>query len=279
MKALIFFSSKINISDYLTYLENELNQLKIKTVKIPVNFQEDLDLHEKINPKKDFAISLGGDGTVLHVARQLFEHEIIPIFPVNFGSMGFITEIKKDELLHLIDKYLNGNVKFDERILLRAKVFDEKTHLVKYSGLALNDTIIARHSSFKPIDLELTVNNHYVCKYRGDGLIVATPTGSTAYSLSASGPIVEPALDNLLITPICSHSLRVRPLVLSGSSLIKVDIATDAMQKLVMDGQERFTLKMGDCVSINSTQNKIKIARPDQRTFFNVLKEKLNWLD
>jgi NAD+ kinase len=139
--------------------------------------------------------------------------------------------------------------------------------------------VITRHSLCKLIEVELMVNGEYVCRYRADGLIVSTPTGSTAYSLSASGPILEPDLDNILITPICPHSLRVRPLVVSGDKTLEFRILSDETQMLTIDGQEWYYLNPEEIVVIKKAEKKVRLAKPDKRTFYTVLKEKLNWLD
>lgn len=276
MRALIFFSEKKNVAQFVKYLEEELFLLGINTLVIPLKIGEIPKLEFKINPKEDLAISVGGDGTVLRVARLIHPYHL-PIFPVNFGNLGFITEIKKNEIVNIIRKYQDGSVFFDERLMLEAEVLSSKER--KFHGFALNEALISRHFLYKLLELELTLDKEYVCRYRADGLMIATPTGSTAYNLSAGGPILEPDLNNILITPICPHSLRVRNLVISAKKMIAIRVLSEDKQILTLDGQESFELHPEDIIMIKAAPHPIKIAKPDQRTFYTVLKEKLDWLD
>lgn len=276
MRALVFFSEKKNVSHFIKYLEEELFLLNVESRFISVSIDDQKELDFKVNPETDFAISIGGDGTVLMVARTLLKHQI-PIFPVNFGNLGFITEIKKNELITLIKKHLDKNVFFEERLMLESTIISDKSIVQK--NYALNDVVVTRSSWCKLIEVELSINGDYVCRYRADGLIIATPTGSTAYSLSAGGPILEPDLNSIVITPICPHSLRVRPLVISSNKEIEIRVVSDANQMLNHDGQNQTDLNTDDIVLIKATPQKIRLAKPDKRNFYTVLKEKLNWLD
>jgi len=277
MRALVFYSGKRSIPGFIKYLEEELYLLGIQSVFIKVQLGTTPILDFEINSAEDFAISLGGDGTVLHVAQLLYGLNPIPLFPVNFGSLGFITEIRKNELIPLIKKFLSDEVCFEERLMLEIEVFSGKKKV--YTGLVLNEAVLTRHQRFQLLELELRINNFYVCRYRSDGLIIATPTGSTAYSLSAGGPILEPEIKQFLINPICAHSLGSRPLVVSAEKIVEIRVLHQIEQKLVLDGQERTHLRAGDIVIIKAAKQFIKIVQPDQRNFFSVLREKLNWLD
>jgi len=276
MRALIFFSEKKDVSQFVKYLEEELFLMQVETVLIPVKIPEPAGLEIEIRPETDFAVSLGGDGTVLFVTRTLYPHPI-PIFPVNFGNLGFITEIKRNELIPMIQKYIKGQASLEERILLDGQVVSSKE--ITARALAFNDMVITRHALCKLIELELSIDGEYVCRYKADGLILSTPTGSTAYSLSASGPILEPGLNCFLITPICPHSLRVRPLVVPAEKTLEVRILSSETQMLAVDGQEWHPLNPGDMVRVAAAEKKTRIVKPDLRNFYMVLKEKLNWLE
>lgn len=276
MRALIFFSEKKNVAQFVQYLEEELFLLGISAQVIPLKIGEKPVLDFKINSKEDFAISVGGDGTVLRVARLVYPINI-PIFPVNFGNLGFITEIKKNEIIQIIQKYKQKHIFFDERLMLEAEVLSLKEK--KFKGIALNEAVVSRNFLYKLLELELTIDKEYVCRYRADGLIIATPTGSTAYSLSAGGPILEPDLQNFVITPLCPHSLRVRNLVVSAKKEIAIRVLSEEKQLLTLDGQDSFELQPEDIIVIKAAAHPVKIAKPDQRTFYSVLKEKLDWLD
>ncbi|HCL56583.1 MAG TPA: NAD(+) kinase [Spirochaetia bacterium] len=275
MRALVFYSERKNTSSFLKYLKEELDLLKIQSVFIPLTIEKKMSIDFEIDEETDFAVSLGGDGTVLHVTRILY-HYSIPIFPVNFGNLGFITEIKQNELIHMIKEYLNQKIGFDYRLMLETNIHHQRHHKV-FTGFALNEITLTRTIPCKLIEIEVKIDEHYVSKYRADGLIIATPTGSTAYSLSAGGPILEPGLNNFIITPISPHSLRLRPLVISSDKEIELKVLTSGESMVTLDGQEIHYLKDHEIVVVKSAAKRIKIARPDKRNFYNVLKEKLNW--
>ncbi len=276
MRALIFFLEEKDVSQFVKSLEEELFLLNIKTVLFPLSSQNNLPSSFNVNSQTDFAISLGGDGTVLSVVRLLYPH-VLPIFPINFGNLGFITEIKKNELLAILKKHIQKKVEVEERILLQGQVISSQE--VKASLLAFNDFVISPHTVKKLINIELFIDNEYVCRYRADGLILSSPTGSTAYSLSAGGPILEPDLNCFVITPICPHSLRVRPLVVSAHKTLEIKILSKEPQSLTADGQDSYALNLDDGVIINKAPQKTQIVKSDLRNFYTVLKEKLNWLE
>lgn len=276
MRALIFYAERKNIASFVRYLEEEFYLLKIHTITIPLSPDKKQKINFECNPQEDFAVSLGGDGTMLGVARFLYPWNI-PIFPVNFGNLGFITEIKNNEIVPMIKNYLENQVVFEERILLESRIFSLNAD--ENVSIAMNDVVITRKTPCKIIDLEVLVNQEYFCRYRADGLIIATPTGSTAYSLSASGPILEPTLENIVITPICPHSLRVRPLVLPADKQIEIRVLGSEDNLLTIDGQETYDIDSQNIIFVKTAPKKIRLAKPEKRSFYNVLKEKLNWLD
>ncbi|MDD3653734.1 MAG: NAD(+)/NADH kinase [Desulfotomaculaceae bacterium] len=218
-------------------------------------------------------IVLGGDGTLLRATRRVASVGT-PIIGVNLGHLGFLTEIDLPEILPALEKLLSGHYLIDERMMLEAHVYREGQVIKQFVGL--NDAVITKGAFARLIILETHVNEQYVNTYPADGLIVASPTGSTAYSLSAGGPLVTPDLDLMLITPICPHTLWARPLAVAPDSVIKVVILSSQGEvKLTMDGQHGFRLLQHDEVVLNRAPKKAKFIRLQGRGFFDVLRKKL----
>jgi NAD+ kinase len=220
-------------------------------------------------------IVLGGDGTLLSAARAVRGREI-PIFAVNLGGLGFLTAITIDQIFPELERALRGEQRVATRRMLGCEVVRAGATLVAYE--ALNDVVITKSSIARMIDLETHVDNHYVCTYKADGLIVTTPTGSTAYSLSAGGPIIFPAVAALCITPICPHMLTNRPVIVPDTSVIQViSLAANDDAYLTIDGQIGIPLKHEDRILCRSSSNSIHLIRPPKSLFFDVLREKLKW--
>ena len=224
----------------------------------------------------DLAISLGGDGTVLYAARLLLEQGT-PILPVNLGNFGFITEVTKSEWRGAFQKYESGELEAGDRVLIEAEILREGSVFAR--ATALNDVVIASAQKSRLIALTVCLSGLPIARYRADGVIFATPTGSTAYSLAAGGPILHPETEALIINPICPFSLAHRPLVLPIQEVISA--AVDARQRtavvLTADGQTAVDLREGDVVTLRASAKRARIIRSDRRTFYFVLKEKLNW--
>lgn len=223
----------------------------------------------------DLIIVFGGDGTMLSVAR-LIGGKNIPILGINLGGLGFITEINKDELYESFDRILAGKYSIEDRIMLNAFVYRNNERIADF--LVLNDVVINKGTLARIIDLEVFVNKIYVTKFKSDGLIISSPTGSTAYSLSAGGPILYPTLNCIIITPICPHTLTHRSIVLPDSFTIEVVLGSDIEDVvLTLDGQAGFSLKKEDRVEIRKSEFKTKIIMPPDRDYFQVLRKKLKW--
>ena len=223
----------------------------------------------------DMVIVLGGDGTLLAAARALAGREI-PIFPVNLGHLGFLTAITVDELYTELDRALRGEYRVAGRRMLHCELH-RGPELVG-SWEALNDVVLTKASLARMIEVETRVDQHFVCTYRADGLIVSTPTGSTAYSLSAGGPIVFPSVAALLITPICPHMLTNRPVLVPDESVIQIITrATGDEAYLTIDGQVGEPLQRGDRVVCQRSDKYVHLIRPPRMMFFDVLREKLSW--
>ncbi len=222
----------------------------------------------------DLLLVLGGDGTLLSVARVVGDLGV-PILGVNLGGLGFLTALTVDELFPALEALLREELVVEERMMLAASVSRQGERLSEY--VALNDMVITKSAMSRIVRLEVAVDQEFATGYRADGLIISTPTGSTAYCLSAGGPIVFPTMDAMVLTPICSHTLTNRPIVLPASQRIEVTLLTDQDVMLTADGQVGFALKQWDTVEIHRAAARIRLLRPPQKDFFSVLRTKLKW--
>lgn len=220
-------------------------------------------------------IVLGGDGTLLSAARAVGSREI-PIFPVNLGGLGFLTAITVDDLFEELDRALRGEHRVAPRRMLHCEL--RRKGEVVSSYLALNDVVVTKASLARMIDLVARVDQHFVCRYKADGLIVSTPTGSTAYSLSAGGPIIFPSVSCFCLTPICPHMLTNRPVIVpEGFEIDLLNLAADGDAWLTVDGQVGEPLRKDDHVVCRRSEQAVHLVRPPKMMFFDVLREKLKW--
>ncbi len=223
----------------------------------------------------DVVFVLGGDGTMLSVSR-LVAQEGIPILGINLGGMGFITEINKNEIREAVGRVVSNRFSVEERLMLTAAVRRGGGKVSAYT--VLNDVVINKGALARIIDMETFINGTYVTTFKADGLIISTPTGSTAYSLAAGGPIIYPTLDSIVLTPICSHTLTNRPLVLPHDVEIKVSLKTLSEDVyLTLDGQVGFSLRMDDVLEISRSDFKTRLIVPEERDYFKILRTKLKW--
>jgi NAD+ kinase len=227
----------------------------------------------------DLIVVLGGDGTFIGMAGRIAQSGAdIPILGVNFGSLGFLTEVTLVELYDVLDSALQGTAQFDERMMLRARTIrDGQAHSDR---IVLNDVVITKAALSRITDLSVSLGRESVMRVRADGLIIATPTGSTAYNLAAGGPIVHPSVDSLLLTPIAPHMLTNRPVVVPGSSEIRVQPMMDGSNDEVyvtFDGQFGHPLEPDDIIDIRRAERALKLVRATKRTYFELLREKLKW--
>lgn len=223
----------------------------------------------------ELLLVLGGDGTMLAAAREAAPRGI-PILPINMGSLGFLTSFTAEELYPALEDTLAGRAAVEERVLLMV----ERTHNgnVLTQQWVLNDTVVHKGTLARMIELELHIDGGFVCRYRADGLIVATPTGSTAYSMSAGGPIVHPRVESILITPICPHTLNDRPVVVPNTSMIELRLSETADSVfLTLDGQTGVPMQLGDRVRITRSPQRLKLIHPVNKTYFEILRNKLRW--
>jgi NAD+ kinase len=229
----------------------------------------------QVHEGTQLVIVLGGDGTLLSAARAIGAGDI-PLFAVNMGGLGFLTAMTVEELYPQLERALDGDFRVGRRRMLHCDHRRNGELLASFD--ALNDVVLTKFEIARMIDLEAHIDGHFVCIYRADGLIIATPTGSTAYSLSAGGPIVFPSVGAIVITPICPHTLTNRPVVLDDASVVQVtNLSDDSATYLTIDGQVGELLKRGDQVVCRRSENSISLVRPPDMMFFDVLREKLKW--
>jgi NAD+ kinase len=223
----------------------------------------------------DLAVVLGGDGTLLSATRSLGERQI-PILAINHGSLGFLTEVTLAEMYPALEHVLQGHFVTDHRMMMDISVDRSGENLGKFR--ALNDVVINKGTVARIIELEARVDGAYVSSFRSDGLIVSTPTGSTAYNLSAGGPIIFPSMMAMAVTPICSHTLTNRPLVLPADVTIEITLkSTQDEVHLTVDGQVGLPLNTADCVRIQRSKVAVQLVAPKDKNYFDVLRGKLKW--
>jgi NAD+ kinase len=227
----------------------------------------------------DLIVVLGGDGTLIGMADRIAESAAdIPILGVNFGSLGFLTEITLPELYPSLESVLRGSAQIEERMMLRSRTLREGA--VHADHLALNDVVITKGALSRIIDLEVEMDKRPIMRVRADGLIIASPTGSTAYNLAAGGPILHPEVDAVLLTPIAPHMLTNRPVVVPASFEIHVRPALDTSDDevfITIDGQSGHALQSDDEICITRAERPLRLVRASTRTYFDVLRQKLKW--
>jgi len=223
----------------------------------------------------DLILVFGGDGTFLSVARLVCRYNI-PILGVNLGGLGFLTEIALDELYPMMEYILSGKYEVEKREMLYAAIHRKSDRMGDY--IVLNDVVVNKGAVARIIDLAIYINGSHVTTFKADGIILSTPTGSTAYSLSAGGPIVYPTLPLTIITPICPHTLTDRPLVVSNETKVRVKVLTDTPDiYLTLDGQVGVNLRMGDVIEVGKADTSVRLIKSPFRDYFTILKTKLMW--
>lgn len=221
---------------------------------------------------------LGGDGTLLSMADCIGEAgSRVPILGVNFGSLGFLTEVTLPEILPALEAALGGGSHVEERMMLRSTTRRAGRRFAQQ--LALNDVVVTKAARARMTDLSVYVGDEFVTRVKADGLIVASPTGSTAYNLSAGGPIVQPTVDALVLTPIAPHMLTNRPIVIPGASVVRIQPNMEERDELFVtfDGQAGFQLQAGDEIAVQRADQPLRLIKPSTRSYFEVLRSKLKW--
>ena len=229
---------------------------------------------QELGGQADCAIVVGGDGTMLSIARILAPHKV-PLIGINQGRLGFMTDIALDEKIAALDAILGGVYDAEDRHILQGTVTRQGQALL--DTLALNDVVVSRGSVGGMIELTVNIDGRFVYNQRSDGLIVATPTGSTAYSLSANGPIMHPNLAAIALVPISPHALTNRPIALSDNCTVEMTLTRGRDAGAHFDGQAHFTLMEGDCVTVRRSEHRIRFLHPQGYDYFRMLREKLHW--
>jgi NAD+ kinase len=223
----------------------------------------------------DLILVLGGDGTMIGTARLIGDEEV-PVLGVNYGGLGYLTEFRIEELYDALEMILAGNYRLDKRVMLAVELHRGDELVTR--NRVLNDVVINKSALARIIEIETYLNQQFVSSFRADGLIVSTPTGSTAYNLSAGGPIIFPSMNAVVVTPICPFTLSNRPLVVPDNAVIELLMKSDQDDvTLTLDGQVGFPLKVDDRVVIRKSRTTFNLIQPSNRNYFDVLRDKLRW--
>jgi NAD+ kinase len=230
---------------------------------------------EELAASVDLIVVLGGDGTMIATAR-LLDNRSVPVVGINYGRLGYLTEVRIEEMTAALDAILAGDYRLEQRVMLAAELWRGEEKLLR--NRVLNDVVISKSALARIIEIETRLDSQLVNVFRADGLIVSTPTGSTAYNLSAGGPIIYPSMNAVVITPICPHTLSNRPLVVPDTAEIEVVLKTPKEEvALTLDGQVGFRLEVGDRIRIVKSRTTFNIVQPLNRNYFEVLRGKLKW--
>jgi len=224
----------------------------------------------------DLVIAIGGDGTMLYASR-LARESGTPILGINRGRLGFLADVTPEEMLTSVDHVLQGNYSTDSRLLLEARMLRSSGD--QEVAYALNDIVLQRRETGRMVDFETRIAGQYVNTHSGDGLVIATPTGSTAYALSCGGPIIEPQLDAVVVVPICPHTLTDRPIVISASQSVEVSLLQrdDTKAEITVDGYSMGDIRPGDKLQISAANNRVTLVHPPGYDFYGILRSKLFW--
>jgi NAD+ kinase len=230
---------------------------------------------QKLPTDVDLMLVLGGDGTMIATARMIGDHEV-PVLGINYGGLGYLAEFRIEELYSALESILSGNYRLDKRVMLSVELLRNEVPVT--TNRVLNDVVINKSALARIIEIEAFFNGQFVNSFRADGLIVSTPTGSTAYNLSAGGPVIFPSMNAVVVTPICPFTLSNRPIVVPDDAEIELTLKTDQEEvALTLDGQVGFPLKVEDRVKISKSRTMFNLIQPSNRNYFEVLRDKLRW--
>ncbi len=230
---------------------------------------------DEIAATADLMLVLGGDGTMIATARLVGDREV-PVLGVNYGGLGYLAEFRIEELYHALESILSGNFRLDKRVMLDVELKRGDVSVTR--NRVLNDVVINKSALARIIEIETYLNQYFVNSFRADGLIISTPTGSTAYNLSAGGPVIFPSMNAVVITPICPFTLSNRPIVVPDDATIELLLKTDKEDvTLTLDGQVGFELHVEDRVVIRKSSVTFNLVQPSNRNYFDVLRDKLRW--
>jgi NAD+ kinase len=260
------------LSDYLTKAGVEVLAVPDAPAGLPVRSVPEQD----IAGLADLIVAVGGDGTMLYAAA-LARQKDVPLLGINRGRLGFLADVTPDEMLQSLDQILNGEYTREPRLVLDARLVKSDGSVITAS--ALNDIVLQRHGTGRMVDFKTSIDNKHVNTHSGDGLIVATPTGSTAYALSCGGPIIEPQLDAVVVVPVCPHTLSDRPIVVPANLRIEVKLIErhDTQAEVAADGHSIGALTAEDCLLIGAADKRIELIHPPGYDFYEILRSKLHW--
>ena len=249
-------------------LIDKLTASQVKQAKYPVLALEEIGL------QADLAVVIGGDGTMLNIARTLAPHDVA-LVGVNQGRLGFLTDISVENMIATIGAILDGKFVAEERMLLEGQVYSgtRKT----FESLAFNDVVVSKGAKGNMLELEVRIDGQFIYNQRADGLIVATPTGSTAYALSSGGPIVHPSLSVMALVPVSPHPLSNRPIVVSSSCTVEIIVRDNPEPRAHFDSHSRCDLREGDRIVVRRYPSTISLLHPEGHSYYGMLREKLNW--
>lgn len=265
------------LKELLAYLKRrQLHVLLDKHSLATKNLEEEYVERDALGKSCDLIIIIGGDGTLLSAARSLVDYEV-PLLGINLGRLGFLTDVPPQDLQQTLDKILEGDYQEEKRALIHARVI--RDHQQINESVAFNDVVVHTCSVARMIEFETYINGQFINITRSDGLIVATPTGSTAYALSGGGPIVHPSLKAIVLVPICPHTMSYRPIVVDAYSRVEILVSEDnqAHAQCTCDGQIDLGLENGDKVIIEKTPHPIRLIHPSNYNYYGILRAKLHW--
>src|SRR6476620_1543691 len=250
-------------------------EIERQPIEQPTGCAVDEVAPENLAVNADLILVLGGDGTMIATSRLMANTEV-PVLGVNYGGLGYLAEFRIEELYAALESILEGNYRLDRRVMLAVELVRGDESVTR--NRVLNDVVINKSALARIIEIEAYLNQQFVNAFRADGLIVSTPTGSTAYNLSAGGPVIFPSMNAVVITPICPFTLSNRPIVVPDDAVIELHLKTDQEDvSLTLDGQVGFPLKVADRVVIRKSQTTFNLVQPANRNYFDVLRDKLRW--
>jgi NAD+ kinase len=268
---------KSTLQDVVTWLRSRSIEVILDQASAMLLGEQGGYQKTQLASKADVLLVLGGDGTMLNAARLAGERSI-PILGVNMGGLGFLTEVRLENLYPSLERVFANDFVLDDRLMLRTHIHRHGEMVAQ--GVVLNDVVISKGTLARMIELKIAIQGRFVTNLRGDGLIISSPTGSTAYSLSAGGPIIDPAVQSLILTPICPHTLTHRPLIVPGNAVIEVTLTSkDDGAMATLDGQVGVAITQEDTVLIQASENRTRLIRFPESNYYDVLREKLKWGD
>ncbi len=263
----------LNLAEYLAGHGFEILVDHLTAAHFPNNLYRALTL-EEIGQQADLAVVMGGDGTMLNIARMLAAYDV-PLIGINQGRLGFLTDLSTDTMLETLNEMLEGQYTTERRMLLQAEVQRDGKKI--YSALAFNDVVLYRGMSSGMIEFEVTINKEFVNRLRADGIVIATPTGSTAYALSSGGPILHPSLDLIALVPVCPHTLSNRPIVIGPDACIEVHLYSSTEVRVHCDSHSYFDLVETDKILVRRYPKMVRLLHSANHSYYRMLREKLGW--